>query len=72
MKTTHKPVLFTDSLSVKHLTENIVVHARMKHVEVDFHFIRDLAVEDKLDVRFTSSGDQIAETLTKPLGETIR
>lgn len=66
----HKPILFTESLNAKYLTANSVIHACMKHVEIDFHFIRDLVETEQLDVRFTPSHDQIANALTKPLGET--
>lgn len=38
----HTLVLFTDSMSVKSLTANPVMH-----VEVDFNFIRDLMLEGK-------------------------
>jgi hypothetical protein len=39
----------------------------MKHVEVDYHFIRDRVVKKLLDVRFISSNDQVADGFTKAL-----
>lgn len=60
----HTPVLFTDSMSTKILIANIVRQARMKHIEVNFHFIRDLVLERKLHIRFTHS--QVVDALTKP------
>lgn len=63
------PVLFTDITSAKYLAVNPVMHARMKHVEIDFHFIRYLVIEDKFDVLFAPTDEQVANVLTKPLGE---
>lgn len=39
VKLIHKPMLIIDTLSAKLLTANPVIYARMKYVEVNFHFI---------------------------------
>jgi hypothetical protein len=44
-----------------------VFHARMKHIEVDFHFVRERVARKLLYVKFISSKDQIADIFTKPL-----
>jgi len=46
---------------------NSVFHARTKHVEIDFHFVRDCVGDKCLVVRFVPSSDQLADVLTKPL-----
>jgi hypothetical protein len=43
-----------------------VFHARTKHIEVDFHFVREKVALGALDVRFIASGDQLADVFTKP------
>lgn len=60
----HKPILFTDSIIAKYIASNPMMHARMKHVEIDFYFIRDLIINDKLDIRFILSVEQVANVLT--------
>ena len=40
-------------------------HARTKHIEIDFHFVRERVAQGLLDVRFINSGDQIADGFTK-------
>lgn len=45
-------VLFIDSIYAKYLTANFVMHARMKHVKIDFNCIWNLVFGGMLDVTF--------------------
>jgi histone deacetylase 1/2 len=60
------PVLWCDNLGATYLTVNPVFHARTKHIEVDFHFVREKVAMGALDVRFVASADQVADAFTKP------
>ena len=40
LKTT--PLLLCDNLGATHLSFNPVQHSRMKHIQIDLHFVRDL------------------------------
>nr|GEX36054.1 hypothetical protein [Tanacetum cinerariifolium] len=64
---TRVPVLWCDNLGVTYLSANPVFHAHTKHVEVDFHFVREKVVTRKLYVQFITTHDQIADIFTKPL-----
>jgi hypothetical protein len=61
------PTLWCDNLGATYLSANPVFHARTKHVEVDFHFVREKVAQGKLAVQFISTHDQIADVFTKPL-----
>ena len=39
----------------------------MKHIEVDFHFIRERVLRKDLVVKFVSTTDQLADIFTKSL-----
>jgi hypothetical protein len=41
----------------------------MKHVEVDYHFVRDRVLKKLLDVRFISTSDQLANGFTKAISQ---
>ena len=42
-------------------------HAHTNHIEIDFHFVRERVSNDKLNIRFISSQDQLADGFTKAL-----
>ncbi|XP_019200092.1 PREDICTED: uncharacterized protein LOC109193692 [Ipomoea nil] len=61
------PVFWCDNLGATYLCANPVFHARTKHVEVDYHFVRDKVSTGALKVNFVSTNDQLADIFTKPL-----
>lgn len=64
------PILWCDNLGATFLAMNSVFHARTKHIEIDFHFIRENIHSKQMAIRFICSADQIADILTKSLGST--
>jgi hypothetical protein len=59
--------LWCDNIGTKYLSSNPVFHGRTKHIEVDYHFVRDQVMKWLLDVRFISTHDQLADGFTKAL-----
>ena len=61
------PCLWCDNLGATYLAANPVFHARAKHREIDFHFVRERVTNGQLQIRFVSSKDQLADGFTKAL-----
>jgi hypothetical protein len=59
--------LWCDDMGAKYLSANPVFHARTKHIEVDFHFVRERVLNNLLQIDFVSTGDQVADGFTKAL-----
>lgn len=59
--------LWCDNQSEIALARNPVLHARFKHVELDFYFVRDQVKKQLLAVQYVPTTDQLADLLTKPL-----
>ena len=59
--------LWCDNIGAKYLSQNPVFHARTKHIEVDYHFVRERVAERLLEVEYVASQDQVADGFTKPL-----
>ncbi|KAA0044919.1 putative mitochondrial protein [Cucumis melo var. makuwa] len=47
--------------------QNPVLHGRSKHIDVKFHFIRDLTRDGVVELYYCKSEDQIVDIMTKPL-----
>jgi hypothetical protein len=59
--------LWCDNMRAKYLASNPIFHRRMKHVEIDYHFVCDRVLQKLLEVWFISTDDQVADGLTKLL-----
>jgi hypothetical protein len=67
VRLTERPCLWCDNLGATFLSANPVFHARTKHIEIGFHFIRERVARRQLDIKFISSKDQVADGFTKAL-----
>lgn len=54
-------------MSAPYLTTNYIMHARTKHVEIDYHFIHDRVVQNYVLIQYTPFENQLANKLTKAL-----
>ncbi|GKU93862.1 hypothetical protein SLEP1_g7421 [Rubroshorea leprosula] len=60
-------LIFCDNNSTIKLSKNPILHGRCKHMDVEFHFLRDLTNEGVIDLIYCRTKDQIANIFAKPL-----
>ena len=53
--------------SAKHAS----VNQRNKHIDLQYHFVREAAQSKKIKLQHVNSGNQIADSLTKPLDQQL-
>ena len=47
--------LYIDSESVRFLVKNPVYHERTKHIDIQYHFVRESVVKERTDLLFIRS-----------------
>src|SRR3954471_4231139 len=62
------PIILCDNQSAIFLTANPVSHNRSKHIELDYHFVRELVSSKQLRLQYVPTTQQVADVFTKSLG----
>jgi hypothetical protein len=60
-------VIHCDNQSCVKLLENPISHDSTKHVEIKYHYIRDIVQRKVVRVEYLPTDEQIVDVLTKPL-----
>ena len=61
--------MYGDNQGALSLVKNPQIHDRSKHIDISYHFVRDLAEKKKLEITYIPTLDMIADGMTKPLGK---
>ena len=59
--------IICDNHSCIKMIENLVFHDKTKHIEVRYHFIRDMVQKGAIKLKSVPTKEQVADVLTKPL-----
>lgn len=59
-------IIYCDNFAIM-LSKNLVLHGRSNHIDVKYHYLRDLTKEGVIDLVYCRTEDQVADVLTKPL-----
>ncbi|KAH7424153.1 hypothetical protein KP509_12G092900 [Ceratopteris richardii] len=64
----HKPIqIFSDSESAIAIANNLVHHARTKHIEIHYHYIREQLAKKHIELVYVPSSENVADIFTKAL-----
>jgi hypothetical protein len=58
-----------DNQSCVKISENHVFHDRSKHIEIKYHYIRDMVQRKTIHMQYLPTHEQIADIFTKPLAK---
>ena len=61
------PVIHCDNQSAIYAAHGQSTHSKAKHIDVRYHFIKDLVAKERIKVEFIPSSGQIADLFTKSL-----
>ena len=59
--------LYVDNTGAIALAKNDVTHGRTKHMDIEWHFIRERVKFGEIELRHVGTEDQLADIFTKPL-----
>lgn len=63
--------IYCDNSSTIKLSKNPVLHDSSKHIDVRYHFLRDLSREGVVELLYCGTHEQIADVMTKPLKQDV-
>ena len=49
------------------MSEKLVFHDKSKHIEIKYHYIRDMVQRGAVKLRYVATDEQTTDVLTKPL-----
>ena len=49
------------------MIENLVFHDKLKHIEIEFHYIWDMVQKGSIQLQYVPTEEQVVNVLTKPL-----
>jgi hypothetical protein len=61
--------IFCDNKATISMTKNPTFHSRTKHIDIRYHFIRDLVAKEEISLEYCSTQGQLADVLTKALSK---
>ena len=67
MRQEQPTVLNCDNQSCITIAKNPVFHARMKHIEIQYHFVRDMIVSEEVKIIYYPMTENYTDIFTKAL-----
>jgi hypothetical protein len=59
--------IYCDNTSTINISKNPVMHSKMKHIPIKYHFLREHVAEKNIRVEYVGTKEQVEDIFTKPL-----
>lgn len=63
----HTTIIYCDNQGAIALAKNLQYHAWSKHINIQYHFVREKVTEGKVQLKYVATEKQVTDSLTKPL-----
>ena len=60
-------ILYCDNTSAINISKNPVMHAKIKHIAIKYHYVRELVEDKQVKMEYINSKEQIDDIFAKPL-----
>ena len=60
-------IIYSDNQSAIGLEKNLTFHIRTKHIDVQYHFVRDMVEDDEVKLEKVETLMNVVHALTKPV-----
>jgi hypothetical protein len=58
--------IYCDNTSAISISKNLMMHSKMKHIPIKYHFLREQVVEKNIKVEYVGTKEQVGNIFTKP------
>jgi hypothetical protein len=59
--------IYCDNTSAISISKNSVMHSKLKHIPIKYHFLREYVAEKNIRVEYVGTREHMAYIFTKPL-----
>jgi len=64
----HGPtILYEDNQAAIAISRNSQSHTKIKHIDIRYHYVREKALNETIDIQYCPTNDMVANILTKGL-----
>ena len=61
--------IYEDNQAAQKIAENPVLHDRTKHIDIRYHFVRELVEQMKISIVYITTKQMVADLLTKAVSK---
>ena len=64
---TESVILYCDNTSAINISKNPVMHAKIKHIAIKYHYVRELVEDKEVKMEYINTKEQTIDIFTKQL-----